>query len=1050
MQLSVRAMRPWAFLGLLLALVATPLAAQETGKIQGRVTDAASGQPIAGAQVVIVGTRLGNITNAEGFYFINNVPAGLQDIQAQYIGYQTVSVRQQRVLAGQTTTQNFSLQQSAVEIAALEIVGETRPLVPRDQVASKNIVTGDKVDELPVDNVLSVIRGQVGVVATGNKSGFSIRGGRSGEEAVFVDGVLVRNFNAGDTQLTIGTNSLSEIDVLTGGFSAEYGEAQSGIINYVTRAGGRKWVGTASIATDEIMPKDWGIGFNRAELSVGGPLFGDLGFFLAGTATGNKSASMGKPWRDFPFYIAQGVDTIITCTASNSCISGTGDTRDVTIPNFVRFEEGGRTPFSNSDEYTLDSKLDYTYGSGSRIFLTGKISRNQGRDNFGGGRGNLYNSQGMGGALGKSQTGILGWTHNFVRSAESALALDVKVARQHDFAVGGLLDPQFDLDNRSPAFGFTMSDFEFVVDQDSWKVDEQLLDRFLHNSADGLVPFQNRTDVGASTEFRLNPYGVISGFATKGRNPGYTYAEEWQWQFRATVDWQVNRQNRLKFGGEYFDIDTRRYLANSLTNAAFAQIWLEKPKRQSIFAQDRLDLGDVVIEAGLRYDRFDPNSNFPNTPGYFDVDDPASFSKAPIRSELSPRLGVSFPVTVNSTFRLSYGHFTQLPDLNEYYRGKNTDFFRFRNTNTNDIFTQPLDMGKTVAFEFGYRQLLAPDFVLDISAYNRDKLKDITSRKLAWEDPTNPGAFTYLNTFTNADFGSVRGIDVRIDRRFGQVFDATLGYSYQDARNTGTDPFTYVNVFARLEGNANVLLGLPPNPAQAIRLTEENRKHNITGNFSLQFPSTHSNKLLANFGLFGTLRVLSGLPYSPLTNGASNIFIAGQAGGAGLGVTGAELADDEISTASLPWNTFFDLKAQKGIKIMGWNANVFLDARNVLDLENQTGIFQTTNNIIDDEAYNLRVEAHRQTLGNGVLQDRIDLHTLASAGSGAGAGVTGIRNEVDLYMVQQAEARFGNGDLIFTAEEQQAAFRASEIFLTGPQDLFGTGRRVRLGFELTF
>jgi len=155
----------------------------------------------------------------------------------------------------------------------------------------------------------------------------------------------------------------------------------------------------------------------------------------------------------------------------------------------------------------------------------------------------------------------------------------------------------------------------------------------------------------------------------------------------------------------------------------------------------------------------------------------------------------------------------------------------------------------------GYRQLLAPDFVLDVSAYNRDKLKDITSRKLAWEDPTNPGAFTYLNTFTNADFGTIRGIDVRIDRRFGQVFDATLGYSYQDARNTGTDPFTYVNVFARLEGNANVLLGLPPNPAQAIRLTEENRKHNITGNFSLQFPSSHSNKLLANFGLFGTLRV---------------------------------------------------------------------------------------------------------------------------------------------------------------------------------------------------
>jgi outer membrane receptor protein involved in Fe transport len=1039
MQLSVRAFRPWAFLAAMaLAFIASPLSAQETGNIQGRVTDAASGQPIAGAQVVIVGSRLGNITNNDGFYFINNVPAGLQDIQAQYIGYQTVTVRGQRVLAGQRLTQNFSLQQSAVEIAALEVVGETRPLVPRDQVSSKNIVTGENVEELPVDNVTNIIRLQPGVVQTGRKGGVSIRGGRSGEEAVFVDGVLVRNFNEGSSNLTIGTNTLSEVDVLTGGFSAEYGEAQSGIINYVTRSGGRRWNGTLSLQTDEVMPKEWGHGFNRGELSIGGPLFGNLSFFAAGTATGSKSANNGREWRDFPLYIASGIDTVITYDAT-----GTGDLRDVVIPNFVRFDEGGRTPYSNSDEYTADAKLDFSYGSGSRLFITGKRSRNQDRNNFGGGKTWLYNSQGFGGTLAKSMTGIVGITHNFVRSSESALSLDLKVARQHDYAIAGNLDQTWDQDNRNPAFGFTMSDMEFQVDESDFPVDAALVERFLRNTPDGRTPFPtSRTDLNGSVEYRMNPYGVITTYATRGVGGTFGYAEEKQWQFRAAVDWQVSRQNRLKFGGDYFDIDISR--ANiGYRDASFAQLWVENPKRQSLFAQDRLDLGDVVVEAGLRYDRFDPNSDFPVTPGYFNLDDPTSFKAAPVRTALSPRLGVSFPVTVNSTFRLSYGHFVQLPDMNEYYRGKNTDFFRFRNTNTNDIFTQPLDMGKTVAFEFGFRQLLGPDFVLDIAAYNRDKLKDITSRKLAWQDPTNPGASTYLNTFVNADFGTVRGIDLRLDRRFGQVFDAMLGYSYQDARNTGTDPFTYVNVFARLEGNANVLLGLPPNPAQAVRLTEENRKHNITGNFSLQFPSTHENSLLANFGVFGTLRVLSGLPYSPLSNGAGNIFIAGQAGGAGLGVTGATLADDEISTARLPWQTFFDLKAQKGLKLMGWNAQVFVDARNVLDLKNQTGIFQTTGDITDEDVYTTRVESHRQTLGGGVIQDRVDLRSATAAGAG-------VRNIVDLYLLQQAEMRFGNGDQLFTADEQERAFRASELFLTGPQDLYASGRRVRLGFELTF
>ena len=1012
------------------------LEAQETGKLQGRVNDAATGQPIAGAQIYIVGTRMGNITNSEGYYFINNVPAGLHDLQAQYIGYQVVTVQQLRVLAGQTITQNFSLAPSAVQIAALNVIGETRPLVPRDQVGSKNIVTGEAVEDLPADNMLQILRLQPGVVATQgpqSKNGFAIRGGRSGEEATFVDGVLVRNFNAGQNNLNIGTNSLSEIDVLTGGFSAEYGDAQSGIVNFVTRAGGRRWHGAASVQTDELSPSKWSIGFNRAELSLGGPLVGNIGFFAAATATGQRSANMPIDWREMPFYVPQGIDTVITEDLGN------GDFREVPIPNFVRYDEGGRTPNSNNDQYTLDGKLDYTYGSGSRIFLTGKASRGQTRTNFGGGRNALYGGQGFSGALAKSRTGILGWTHNFVRSAESALALDVKLARQLDYALAGNLEQEWDINNRNPAFGFTWADMEFQVDEKDFPVNQALVQKHLDNAAEGRTPFaETRTDINPATEYRINPYGIFTGgtasFRTRGVGGAFGFAEEKQWQLRAAIDWQVNRQNRLKFGGEYFDIET----ANAAIgyNSAFgAQLWVENPKRMSMFVQDRLDLGDIIVEGGVRYDRFDPNSEFPVIAGSTEVLAPAE-----IRSAISPRLGVSFPVTVNSTFRLSYGHFTQLPDLNEYYRGKNIDLFRFNNTNTNDFFNYGgLDLGKTIAFEFGFRQLLAPDFVLDIAAYNRDKLADVTARKLQWEDPTSPGTYAYLNTFVNADFGTVRGIDVRLDRKFGQIFDAMLGYSYQDARNTGSDPFTFSNVFARLETNANALLGLPPNPPQAMRMTEENRKHNITGNFSLQFPGNYKNSLLKNFGVYGTMSVISGQAYTPL-EGSGFVFVGP---GAGLGVTGATLRDDEVSTARMPWQKLLDLKAQKGLRLMGTNASVFVDARNVLDLRNQILLFQTTGDIIDESVYTVRVNSHRSLVGGGAAQDVIDVRSLSAAG-------TGVRNEVDLYMLQQAEVRFGNGDGRFDAEEQTRAFRSAELYFNGPQDMFAPGRRVRIGMELTF
>jgi outer membrane receptor protein involved in Fe transport len=1036
MTFSRRATRAWIFaLFALLGTLAAPLSAQTAGKIQGRIADA-TGRPLVGAQVLVVGTSLGNLTNEEGYYFINNVPAGLHNIQAQLIGYRTVTVREQAVLAGQTLTVNFELQQAAVELQPIEIIGERRPLVPRDQVGSKNIVTGELISQLPVDNVAQVLVLQPGVVGTGAVGkGISIRGGRSGEEAVYLDGLLLRNFNAGDSNIRVSPGSLAELDVLTGGFSAEFGQAQSGIINYVTRAGAQRWSGSVSFESDEPMPDKWSRGFNRGAFSIGGPLVGGLSFFGAAAAEGRRSPDNGKLWPDVPIYVASGIDTVVTLPASSGA-TGQTDERNVVIPLFQRYDEAGRAPFSNSDEYALDGKVDYMYGSGSRIFFTAKRSRAQARSNLSGSS-LIYNPNSYGGTLNRNSAFIVGWTHNFVRGTESALALDLKIARTTDKRISGALDPEFEVANRNPFLGFTRSGFEFLVDEKDLPVDQTLVDNFLRNEGRRTVFDPSRTDTRLAQEFRLNPYGVRTGFSTTGISQAFTFAEEKQWQVRATVDWQADRFNRVKFGGDYTSVDIAAASIGLITQS-FADVWVEVPKLYSLFVQDRIDLGDIVVEGGLRYDRFDPNTNFPVTAGFYDPDDPTSFAKAKVRNKLSPRLGVSFPVTVNSTFRLSYGHFVQLPDLNEYYSGKNVDFFRFRNTNTNDIFGRPLDLGKTIAFEFGYRMLLAPDFVLDISAFNRDKVSDVAIRKLAWEDPTNPGVVNYLNTFTNADFGSIRGVDIRMDRRFGRVFDAMLGYSFQDARNTGTDPYTYTDLFARIEGNANTLLGLPPNPAQAIRTTEENRKHNITGTFSLQFPNDWGKPGLRNLGVAGTLRFASGLPYSPVTNVGEALVT-----GPPTDIFSGELRDDEISTAALPWVRNFDLRVTKGLTVSGLNARVFMEGRNLLNLENRTGIFLTTGDIIDNEAFDKIVASHRQELGGGVAQDELDLSSVDAAG-------TGVATMVDLIMLRRAEARFGNGDGLFSAAEQDAAFRAAELFKNGPQTLVGPGRRVRLGFELVF
>jgi hypothetical protein len=1038
MRAPLRGASTLAFLAVLL-LPAMPAAAQNTGKVEGRVTDQASGAPLAGAQVIVVGTRYGNVTNEQGYYFINNVPAGLHDFQAQYIGYQSVNLLGQRVLAGQTTTLDFALPASAIMLAPLEIIGETRPLVPRDQVGSKNIVTGETVQELPVDDVRGVLRLQPGVVESGIYKGISIRGGRSGEEAVYVDGVLVRNFNAGRSELTLGTNTLNQLDVLTGGFSAEFGEAQSGIINYVTRSGGLAWTGALNLQTDELAPKEWSLGFNRAELSVGGPVWGPLSFFGAFTGQGQRSMNAGRGWRDVPVYLASGVDTVVTIT-QRSGSEGQEDLREVAIPNYVLYDQGGQIPFSNRDEYTLDTKVDFSYGMGSRAFVSVKQSRLQRRSAFGGGAiSTLYNPISFSGNRTKARVGMIGVTHNFFARAEEALALDVKFALARDEFISGVLDPDWEVDHRWPSFGFTFQDFRFLVDNNSYPVNQELVNNFLNNTG-RRTPFQiGRTDLRAAQEFRLNPYGVATGMTLSGISTNaYGYALEERWQLRAVLDWQANRFHRFRFGGEYIDID----VADTFTpyeNQGFADVWVENPKRASFFAQDRIDVGDVVLEAGVRWDRFNPNTDFPIVAGYYLPDDPSTYSRVDPTNTLSPRLGVSFPVTENSTFRLSYGHFVQLPDLNEYYQGKNLDYFRFRNTNTNDIWGRPLEPGRTIAFEFGYRQLLAEDFVLDISAYNKDKMADVAVRKLAWEDPTNPGSIHYLNTITNADFGTIRGIDLRMDRRFGRLLEMMFGYSWQDARGTGSDPYTYTRLFARLEGNANQLLGLPPNPAQAVRPIEENRRHNFTGNFMLNVPADHENAVLRQLGVFGTFRFASGLPYTRLTNVGQQI-----ATGPPSGVFEGALRDQDINTGTMPWVREFDLKVTRGLPLGRVNARAFADIRNLFDFENRSGVFLTTGDVVDQQVYDERVRSHQRTLGGGEIRN-IDLSSRSAAGSG-------VATDVDLVALQRAEERFrvGTADGIFSIEEQDRAFRAFTLLQNGPQYLIDPGRRLRIGVEVTF
>jgi len=260
----------------LLAGLALPLCSQTGAKIEGIVTDASSGAPIQGVQVGVEGTRLGNVTSADGYYFILNLPVGLRSITFRHTGYRSKTVRSVLLSAGHTGTLNVALEPGIVELEAVIVEAGQAPLVPRDNVQTSQRFDSRTAREIPAESIEAILALQAGVV-TDPYGQFNIRGGRSGRQAVYIDGILVRSFNerpyeADNTPLHVATNAVEEISVITGGFSAEYGQAGAGVINEITREGGPKLAGSARLISDGFMPRSHDYGYNRLNADVGGPV----------------------------------------------------------------------------------------------------------------------------------------------------------------------------------------------------------------------------------------------------------------------------------------------------------------------------------------------------------------------------------------------------------------------------------------------------------------------------------------------------------------------------------------------------------------------------------------------------------------------------------------------------------------------------------------------------------------------------------------------------------------------------------------------------------
>ncbi len=219
-------------LALLVALLSNLLLAGTKGKIAGTIIDAQTGEPLISANVYIQSLSTGSTTDEDGYYFLINLPPGTYDVTVSYVGYQKVTKTNVQVQVDRTTDLNFELQPVSVESDEIVIEAE-REVVERDLTSTKQNVDEAEIEALPVNTLEDIINLQSGVV--NDNGNLHIRGGRAGEVAYYIDGYRVQDPLFNGQVIEVNNQAIQQMELLSGTFNAEYGNALSGVVNIVTK-----------------------------------------------------------------------------------------------------------------------------------------------------------------------------------------------------------------------------------------------------------------------------------------------------------------------------------------------------------------------------------------------------------------------------------------------------------------------------------------------------------------------------------------------------------------------------------------------------------------------------------------------------------------------------------------------------------------------------------------------------------------------------------------------------------------------------------------------
>ena len=904
----MRALLPLAALALLLAPAAL---AQTTGQLSGVVRDAQTGETLIGAAVQVGGTSQGASTNLDGEYRIIGVRPGTYDLVVSYVGYRTTTVEGVRVNVDLTTTVDIELADGTVQGEEV-IVTADAALVRRDLTSSEFRVTSESIDALPVQEIGDILNTQAGITTSG--SGIHIRGGRASEVAYFVDGVRVTDAYDGSVSVQIENQGIEELQIIAGTYNAEYGQANSGIINVVTKDPGTEFEGNVELFSG-----------TYAVTGSGGD---DV---LRGTNTQAYALRAGLPYLDVDPYSYLDLNPA-------QYVNGTASLSGPVLPNRLGFFVLGR--YFRNDGWLYGSRnfnIDGTPGDSSLVAMNGfeKLS----------GQATLK--------LKVNQSMNLSLT-TLASIAEGDGGSDYFSFRQNPDGIRSYRDEgltanlQFTHTLSNRAF-YTLNASTFYKQNRTAAFDDPLDARyntFLINTPEFVPTGFDGTGVPTdSVAVLTGPGRFLRGgvdldrFERRTRNVS----------LKSDFTWQALDEHLVKVGLEVRqdDIFLENYgliegddgtleVPGPETNA-FQRIDGVKPLTFSAYVQDKAEYDSFVINAGLRFDYFDSNGQIPADPEDPNVFNPQKrinrfndlngdgvitpdeerddnrttleqrqayfFNDASPKLQLSPRLGVAYPITSQGVIHFSYGYFFQIPTYDFLFQNPG-----YRVGTASDTYgpygNADLDPQKTVMYEIGLQQGVGNDYVLDVTGFYRD-IEDWVSVGFPI-DGTLPG-ISYL-VYENLDFSNVRGITVALQKRFNGRFSFDVDYTYQVAEGSNSDPN---DAIAAREGSDSPTLRIIP--------LNWDQRHTLNTSLFVGGGGWGASAI----GRFGT-----GYPYSPVRREEGDRI--------------GTLPAVPTNSRRRPTTASVDLYAFREFSLGGAAPRVFFQVYNLLDTRNANGVFGDT------------------------------------------------------------------------------------------------------------